>query len=258
MTTPALEIHEVHQSFRSGFWMKSVPILNGITFSVPSRSIFGFLGANGAGKTTLIHLIAGIARPRSGSLRVFGYEAQTREARARIGYLPERPYFHEHLTGQQLLHYFGTLSGLSSKQLADRIPSVLSTVELKEARHQVLRTYSKGMLQRIGIAQAILHEPELLILDEPMSGLDPLGRKEVRDLIVNLASEGRTVFLSSHEIHDVEAICNHIAFIQKGRVTRYGSVLSLTGPPNIHSAIHQARPTLEHLFLKELQGDPHQ
>lgn len=226
MMTPAIELHQVHQSFRTGFWMKPTPILNGMSFSVPSHSIFGFLGANGAGKTTLIHLIAGLGRPRSGSLRVFGYEAHTREARARIGYLPERPYFHEHLTGQQLLQYFGSLSGLSSKHLTDRIPRVLSTVELKEARHQELRTYSKGMLQRLGIAQAILHDPELLILDEPMSGLDPVGRKEIRELIVHLASEGRTIFFSSHVIPDVEAICDQIAILQKGRVLHCGPLSS--------------------------------
>lgn len=219
-----LNIKDVNQSFRVGFWMRPSQVLHDVTLAVPERSVFGFLGANGAGKTTLIHLIVGLRRPKSGTVEVGGHLSITPEARAKIGYLPERPYFHEHLSGDGLLRYMGTLSGLSSKQLSDRIPKVLSTVGLADARALELKNYSKGMLQRIGIAQAILHDPEILVLDEPMSGLDPLGRKEMRELILQLASEGRTIFFSSHVIPDVEAICDQVAMIKKGRMLGAGPI----------------------------------
>ncbi|MGZ3689225.1 MAG: ABC transporter ATP-binding protein [Bdellovibrionota bacterium] len=219
-----LEINGVNQVFRSGFWMRRVQVLFDVHLKVPEKSIFGFLGANGAGKTTLIHLITGLREPTSGTVRVAGFDAHSREARSKIGYLPERPYFYEHLTGEGLLRYFGTISGMNSSRLQSRIPKVLSVVGMKEARRVELRKYSKGMLQRIGIAQAILHDPEFLVLDEPMSGLDPLGRKEIRELISQLAGEGRTVFFSSHVIPDVEAICDQVALIQKGKLLGCGPI----------------------------------
>ncbi|MDR3608028.1 MAG: ABC transporter ATP-binding protein [Oligoflexia bacterium] len=219
-----LEISHVEQVFRSGFWMARTQVLHDVSLSVPERSIFGFLGANGAGKTSLIHLIVGIRRPTAGTIKLRGEETWRLEQKARIGYLPERPYFHEHLTGESLLRFFGALSGMSRLQIAARIPVVLSAVGMTAARKIELRKYSKGMLQRIGIAQAILHDPEFLVLDEPMSGLDPLGRKEMRELILSLASEGRTIFFSSHVIPDVEAICDRVALIQKGRLVGCGSI----------------------------------
>ncbi len=224
-----LEISHVNQCFRVGFWMKQVQVLHDVSFSIPERSIYGFLGANGAGKTTLIQLIVGLRKPTSGTIRVRGSESFTPEARARIGYLPERPYFHEHLTGEGLLYYFGALSGIPRSHVSARIPKVLSAVGMSHARKLELKKYSKGMLQRIGIAQAILHDPEFLVLDEPMSGLDPLGRKEMRELIIRLAAEGRTIFFSSHVIPDVEAICDQVALIQKGRLIGCGSVGEFLG-----------------------------
>lgn len=222
--TPLLEVTQVDQFYRSGFWLKRVQVLHGVSLAVPSGSIFGFLGANGAGKTSLIQLIVGLRKPSGGSVRVGGADATSAAARARMGYLPERPYFHEHLTGEGLLHYFGALSGMKRTQVRDRIPEVLAAVGMSEAGKTELRKYSKGMLQRIGIAQAILHDPEFLVLDEPMSGLDPLGRKEMRELILKLASEGRTIFFSSHVIPDVEAICDQVALIQKGRILGCGPI----------------------------------
>ena len=219
-----LEVKQVNQVFRTGFWLKPVQILHGVDLSVPRGSIFGFLGANGAGKTTLIHLIAGLRSPRSGTVTISGLPVASREARAKIGYLPERPYFHEHLTGEGLLRYFGALSGMSSRDISRRVPEVLRAVGMEHARGRELKRYSKGMLQRIGIAQSIIHDPELLVLDEPMSGLDPVGRKEMRELILKLAGEGKTVFFSSHVIPDVEAICDEIAVIEKGRIVSQGPV----------------------------------
>lgn len=203
--------------------MRPTEILSDVSLSVPEHSIFGFLGANGAGKTTLIHLIVGLRRPVTGEVRLRGHFAASREARMQIGYLPERPYFYEHLTGEGLLYYFGALSGMKRAAVTSRIPQVLSRVGMERARKVELRRYSKGMLQRIGIAQAILHDPEFLVLDEPMSGLDPVGRKEIRELILDLAREGRAIFFSSHVIPDVEAICDRVAVIQKGRIIKHGS-----------------------------------
>ncbi len=217
-----LEVTEVDQSFRVGFWLRRVQILHDICLTVPERSIFGFLGANGAGKTTLIHLITGLRKPSRGQVRILGHEASSAEAKSRMGYLPERPYFHEHLTGDGLLKYFGALAGLSRAAILSRIPVVLSAVGMKHAQHVELKRYSKGMLQRIGIAQALIHDPEFLVLDEPMSGLDPLGRKEMRELILQLSTEGRTVFFSSHVIPDVEAICDQVALLQKGHLLGCG------------------------------------
>jgi ABC-2 type transport system ATP-binding protein len=219
-----VEVSQVDQIYYSGFWMRPVQVLHGVSLSVRPKSVFGFLGANGAGKTTLIQLLVGLRRPKAGTIRVCGHAADSVEARSRLGYLPERPYFQEHLTGEGLLRYYGALSGLDRARIDKRIPEALAVVGLERARKIELRRYSKGMLQRIGIAQAILHEPELLVLDEPMSGLDPFGRREIRDLIRSLAQAGHTVFFSSHVIPDVEAVCDEVAFIEKGRIGHHGKI----------------------------------
>jgi ABC-2 type transport system ATP-binding protein len=224
-----LEIEAVQQRFRTGFWMTHVQILHDVSLQVPEKSIFGFLGANGAGKTTLIHLIAGLHKPSAGKISLRGELSTSTSARSKIGYLPERPYFYEHLTGEQFLNYFGKLSGMKRLALRERIPKVLARVGMSAARQVELRKYSKGMLQRIGIAQAILHEPEFLVLDEPMSGLDPIGRKEIRELIISLSQEGKTVFFSTHVIPDVEAICDQVALIQKGRIKGCGPIKNFLG-----------------------------
>ncbi|MBC7691111.1 MAG: ABC transporter ATP-binding protein [Methylotenera sp.] len=222
-----LEISNVVQTFRTGFWMKNVTVLHDVSFTIPDRSVFGFLGANGAGKTTLIALMVGLRQPTSGTVKLKGIDCYDPKAKAKVGYLPERPYFHDHLTGENLLKYFGALSGMSSRQIEARTVQVLKQVGMSHARKLELKKYSKGMLQRIGIAQAILHEPEFLVLDEPMSGLDPVGRKEIRELITQLAHDGHTVFFSSHVIPDVEAICDRVALIQKGKLLACGSIHDL-------------------------------
>jgi ABC-2 type transport system ATP-binding protein len=219
-----LSINNVRQSFHSGFWLKRVEVLKGISFDVPRRSVFGFLGPNGAGKTTLIHLITGIKKPSAGSITLDGTDCHEKVAKKKIGYLPERPYFYEHLTGEGLLKYFGRLTGMRDEDILSRVPKVLASVGMEHARMLELKRYSKGMLQRIGIAQALIHEPDFLVLDEPMSGLDPVGRKEIRELILQLAREGRTIFFSSHVIPDVEAICDSVAMIRKGEMIGCGKV----------------------------------
>ena len=242
-----VEIQGVDQSFRAGFWMKRTQILHDIHLRIPERSIFGFLGANGAGKTTLIHLMVGLKRPVRGQVRVFGLDASTPEARARLGYLPERPYFYDHLKGDDLLQYFGALSGMKRSMVLSRIPAIMAAVGMSEARQVELRRYSKGMLQRIGIAQALIHDPEFLILDEPMSGLDPVGRKEIRELIVRLASEGRTIFFSTHIIPDVEAICDQVALIRKGKMVGSGSIQELLSPAGSQTELTWSGPESKEL-----------
>jgi ABC-2 type transport system ATP-binding protein len=256
-----LEIRNIQQWFRTGFWLKPATILHGVSLDVPEGSITGFVGPNGAGKTTLIHIITGIRRPRSGTATWKGIPMHQRAGRARIGYLPERPYFHEHLTGRQLLHYFGRLSGLSDGAIAERAPRLLSRVGLNPAGDRPLRTYSKGMLQRIGIAQALIHEPELLILDEPMSGLDPLGRAEMKQLIHELGSEGRTVFFSSHIIPDVEAVCDRVALIDQGRIVKSGRLSELVsqqdGTTRVRFSFIDASPVRSFPFEVVSEADGH-
>jgi len=258
---PLVEIQNVHQSFRIGFWMQRKQVLEDIHLTIPEGSIFGFLGANGAGKTTLIHLIIGLRNPTQGSVKVFGKNATHPEAKLHLGYLPERPYFYDHLTGEQLLYYFGFLSGMKRSAIKNRITSVLEAVGMLEARHLELRRYSKGMLQRIGIAQALIHDPQFLVLDEPMSGLDPIGRKEIRELILKLASEGRTIFFSTHIVPDVEAICNRVALIKKGKIVKIGSMEELLYSGQIQTEVNWSGVKPEILlqqsgfqFQKEIAG----
>lgn len=203
-------------------------ILENVTLDVQAGRVTGFLGANGAGKTTLIHLIVGIRRPLAGQVLIFGSPTADKRSRARIGYLPERPYFYEHLTGERTLRYFGELSAMPKPELKPRIAEVLEIVGLSHAARRELRHYSKGMLQRIGIAQAILHRPDLLVLDEPMSGLDPLGRREIRLLIERLHAQGVTIFFSSHVVSDVEAVCDDVVAIEGGRIIGAGPIAEMS------------------------------
>jgi ABC-2 type transport system ATP-binding protein len=217
-----IEIKNIVQVFRQGFWLKSIQVLFDVSFSVKKNTILGFVGPNGAGKTTLINLMTGLRSPTSGSIKINGFDSTSTEARFCFGYLPERPYFQDFLTGEQFLHFMGTLSKMNKDKIKENIPKVLEIVGMSHAAKKELKQYSKGMLQRIGIAQAILHDPELVIFDEPMSGLDPLGRKEIRNLIQKLHENGKTVFFTSHIIADVEALSHDVALIQKGKITAFG------------------------------------
>ncbi len=202
--------------------MKSQAVLKNVSFSLRDQRITGFLGVNGAGKTTLIHSMVGLRKPTQGEVLIGGQSVQLKEARKGLGYLPERPYFPEHLTAEAFLKYLGTLSDLSRAEIAKNTDLVLDRVGILHAKRRELREFSKGMLQRLGLAQAILHDPRVLILDEPMSGLDPIGRKEVRELILELGRSGHLVFFSSHVISDVEAICDDVICIHEGQIVRSG------------------------------------
>ncbi|MEK7760963.1 MAG: ABC transporter ATP-binding protein [Nitrospirota bacterium] len=208
-------------------WQKTATVLSDVSFTVKQGEIFGFLGHNGAGKTTTMKILLGLLRGTSGSVEVLGAPAGEVEVHARIGYLPESPYFYDYLTAEEFLKFYGRLAKLSLTILRERVPELLQRVGLEEARHRQLRKFSKGMLQRIGLAQAMIHDPELVILDEPMSGLDPMGRKEVRDLILSLRDQGKTVFFSTHILSDVEMICDRVGILAKGKVFALGRIEDL-------------------------------
>jgi ABC-2 type transport system ATP-binding protein len=196
--------------------------------TVEQGEIFGFLGPNGAGKTTTLKLLMGLVFPTAGSARILGRDWTDPDIKAQIGFLPEHPYFYDYLTAHELLSYYAQLSGVPAKQRTQRIEEVLQRVGLKDVKGVQLRKFSKGMLQRAGIAQAILHDPKVVFLDEPMSGLDPMGRREVRDLIEQLKHEGKTVFFSTHILSDAEVLCDRVAIIYKGELRGVGAVADLT------------------------------
>jgi len=223
-------VDRITKSYPTGFWRKRVRVLSDLSFSVSRNEIVGFLGPNGAGKTTTIKILNRLAFPDSGTVTVFGEEGGLRPAtRRRIGFMPEHPYFYEYLTGKEFLSLCGHLNSMSRSAIRERSRTILSRVGLSGAEDTAIRKYSKGMMQRLGLAQALLHDPELVILDEPMSGLDPMGRMEVRNLIRELKSSGKTVFFSSHIISDVEALCDRVVMLYKGRKVAEGRVEDLVG-----------------------------
>jgi ABC-2 type transport system ATP-binding protein len=232
----AIEILGLEKTYSVGFWRKRPKLaLRPLTLSVEYGEIFGFLGPNGAGKTTTLKMLMGLVFPSNGTARILGMELDDPRMKAQIGFLPEHPYFYDYLTGRELLKYYGRLSGVDPKQLSRKTDAALERVGLRDAANLQLRKFSKGMLQRVGIAQAILHDPKLVFLDEPMSGLDPMGRREVRNLIEELKREGKTVFFSTHILSDAEALCDRVAIIHLGELRRVGSVVELTA--SVHSKV---------------------
>src|SRR5712664_3002140 len=225
----AIEILGLEKTYMVGFWRKRPKrALHPLHLAVEQGEIFGFLGPNGAGKTTTLKLLMGLVFPTSGSARLLGRDWTDPEVKAQIGFLPEQPYFYDYLTAHELLQYYGQLSGVATKELSHRVRQVLKQVGLPDAGGVQLRKFSKGMLQRVGIAQAILHDPKVVFFDEPMSGLDPMGRREVRDLMEQLKHEGKTEFFSTHILSDSEALCDHVAIINKGELRGVGAVADLT------------------------------
>lgn len=225
----AIEILDLEKTYRVGFWRaRPKRALQPLRFTVEEGEIFGFLGPNGAGKTTTLKILMGLVFPTAGTARILGREWTDPEVKAQIGFLPEQPYFYDYLTAHELLDYYGQLSGVPAKDRKRRAEEVLALVGLSDVKGVQLRKFSKGMLQRAGIAQAILHNPRLVFFDEPMSGLDPLGRREVRDLMSQLRDQGKTVFFSTHILSDAEALCDRVAIIHKGELRGVGAVEDLT------------------------------
>jgi ABC-2 type transport system ATP-binding protein len=226
-----IEIIDLTKDYEVGFLKKrKVRALDQLNLEVRRGEIFGFLGPNGAGKTTTLKLLMRLIYPTQGSARILGHPIDDVSTRARVGYLPENPYFYDYLSGRELLEYTGALFGIPTEKARARGKELLQLVglDLDRANRQ-LRKYSKGMLQRIGIAQALVNDPEIVFMDEPMSGLDPIGRREVRDLLLSLRTQGKTVFFSSHILSDVEALCDRAAILSRGKLVRCGTVNELTG-----------------------------
>ncbi|HEY8494457.1 MAG TPA: ABC transporter ATP-binding protein [Myxococcota bacterium] len=217
------------KDFRPGFGLRRKRVLHGISFRVLENEIFGFVGPNGAGKTTALKVLMGLIHPTAGRARILGHDISETEFRRHVGFLPENPYFYDHLTAREILRFYARLCGLTGRAMDRRVDMLLEWVDLTHAADARLRTYSKGMLQRVGIAQALVHDPAVVFLDEPMSGLDPIGRKEIRDLILRLHHEGKTVFMNTHILSDVETICDRVAIIVKGVIRYEGRIASFLG-----------------------------
>jgi ABC-2 type transport system ATP-binding protein len=216
----AIEIRDLHVSFRSR--RRTISVLDGVSLTVPAGTVLGFIGPNGAGKTTTMHVLLGFIRPTSGEARIFGTDVQQSIARQRIGYLPENPDTYRFLTGRELLEIAGNLFHITGAALKRRVDEVLDEVGLRDAAQRRVGSYSRGMLQRIGLAQALINDPDLIILDEPTSGLDPVGRLAIRQTIGRMRDRGKTVFFSSHEMSEVELVCDSVAMLLDGKVIAEG------------------------------------
>jgi len=229
VSEPIVHVEGVVKDFRAGFGLRRKRVLHGISFGVREGEIFGFVGPNGAGKTTTLKVLMGLIRATAGRATILGCDVRETAFRRYVGFLPENPYFYDYLTGREILRFYARLSGVSKARRDDRVEELLGWVGLTHAADARLRTYSKGMLQRIGIAQALVHDPQVVFLDEPMSGLDPIGRMEVRELILRLRSEGKTVFMNTHILTDVEMVCDRVAIIVNGRICHEGAINSFLG-----------------------------
>ncbi len=240
----AIETQNLVVTFQSG--RRKVEALKGLSLSVKEGTVFGFLGPNGAGKTTTMHVLLGFVEAASGSAHLFGEDVRESIARRRIGYLPEHPETYNFLTGRELLKMAGQLFDLRGAALRDRVGALLRQMDLEDAADRKIATYSRGMMQRIGLAQALVNDPDLVILDEPTGGLDPLGRMDVRRIISDLRDRGKTVFFSSHELSEVETVCDHIAILARGRLVVEGAADRLVKPGE----------SLEHYFLQMVRFQP--
>jgi ABC-2 type transport system ATP-binding protein len=218
-----------------------------LSLEILEGEVFGFLGPNGAGKTSTMQVLLGFQPPTRGSASIYGVDVQQPIARRRIGYLPEMTYYYKFLSAEELLRFYGRIFGIARKELESRIDAVLKLVEMEPARKALIKSYSKGMQQRVGLAQALINNPDLLILDEPTSGLDPIGRMKVREIIQRLKNEGKTVFFSSHELGEVETVCDRVAIINKGELKVEGSVSDL---------VEKHKANLEQIFLKIIGYEP--
>lgn len=224
----AVQVQDLRKSFSGGLFARNVDALRGVTFDVPRGQIFGLLGPNGAGKTTIIKILLGIVRASGGKAMLLGHPAGDRYGRRNVGYLPENLLIPRHQNALMALEYYGRLSGMDYSDIKRRGAELLEKVGLQARKKESVKQFSKGMRQRLGLAQALLHDPELLILDEPTDGLDPVGRSQVRDIMRELSDEGRTVFVNSHLLQEVELICNHVAILNKGELKYSGSIDDFT------------------------------
>ena len=245
---PIVEIKDLRVEFRSRALGQATKVaVDGLNLSVHQGEVFGFLGPNGAGKTTTMNVLLGFVNATSGTARLFGVDVRQPIARQRIGYLPELTYYYKFLTAEELLRFYARAFGMKRRETEQRIDELIKLVELEPARKRLIKSYSKGMQQRVGLAQALINNPDLLILDEPTSGLDPIGRMKVREIIQRLKNEGKTVFFSSHELGEVETVCDRVGILHQGQLKVAGRVSDL---------MNQYQANLEQIFLQIIGYQP--
>jgi len=248
-----LEMSNLTKVFRVGFLGRKVTAVTDLNLDIRNNEIFGFLGPNGAGKTTTIKMILRLIHPTRGEIKILGRPNSDVKIRSKIGFMPENPYFYDYLTAGEFLRFYGQLMNISHRDRDQKAKELLNLVGLKDAENTQLRKFSKGMIQRVGIAQALLNDPELVILDEPMSGLDPVGRKEIRDIILDMKSKGKTVFFSTHILPDVEMICDRVGIIRNGHLSAVGTLSEILGP-SVKGVEITARDIKDESALKGVTG----
>ena len=251
LDVPAIELRGLVKDFSVGLRGMKLRAVDDLSLRVPAGQVFGLLGPNGSGKSTTIKIILGLLEPTAGGCRVFGVPSAQVEARVDVGYLPESPYFYRHLSGRELVRFYARMCGLAGAKLAPRVAEVIDWVGLTEAADRLVGTYSKGMLQRIGLAQALVHDPRLVILDEPTSGVDPVGAAAISELILQLKAQGKTVLITSHLLTQIEDICDRVAILDRGRLILEGAVCDLVGRAERQALIVEKLSPSE---LQELRG----
>ena len=251
LDVPAIELRGLVKDFSVGLRGMKLRAVDDLSLRVPAGQVFGLLGPNGSGKSTTIKIILGLLEPTAGGCRVFGVPSAQVEARVDVGYLPESPYFYRHLSGRELVRFYARMCGLAGAKLAPRVAEVIDWVGLTEAADRLVGTYSKGMLQRIGLAQALVHDPRLVILDEPTSGVDPVGAAAISELILQLKAQGKTVLITSHLLTQIEDICDRVAILDRGRLILEGAVCDLVGGAERQALIVEKLSPAE---LQELRG----
>jgi len=279
---PAVAIENLVKEFRTSFKRKPLRAVNGVSIRIMPGEVYGLIGPNGSGKSTTMKALLGLVAPTAGRCAIFGKDSLQVDSRNDVGFLPENPYFYKHLSGEETLAFYGKLCGIKGARLKERISELLELVDLEGARHRRIGGYSKGMLQRIGLAQAMIQDPRLLILDEPTAGVDPVGSRQIRDLILRLRERGITVFLCSHLLEQVQEVCDHVGIIFEGKMIREGRLEDLiaiedqteiilkdadealvakirdlvTTSGGKTTIVREGRPktTLERLFLRETIG----
>jgi ABC-2 type transport system ATP-binding protein len=279
---PAVEIRNLVKEFKTSFRRKPLRAVDDVSIRIMPGEVYGLIGPNGSGKSTTMKALLGLVAPSSGQCSIYGRDSLKVDSRDEVGFLPENPYFYKHLSGAEALRFYGKLCGLGGRKLKDRVGELLALVDLEGARDRRLGGYSKGMLQRIGLAQALVQEPRLVILDEPTAGVDPLGSRQIRDLILKLRERGITVFLCSHLLEQVQEVCDRVGIIFRGKMVREGKLEDLIAiedqseivlrdaPPELLEKIKalvestpgasvvktgKPRTTLERLFLREISED---
>lgn len=280
--TPAVEIRNLVKDFTTSFRRKPLRAVDGVSLRIMPGEVYGLIGPNGSGKSTTMKALLGLVAPTAGGCAIFGRDSLKVDSRNDVGFLPENPYFYKHLSGAETLRFYGKLCGLGGRVLEDRVGEMLALVDLEGARDRRVGGYSKGMLQRIGLAQALIQEPRLVILDEPTAGVDPVGSRQIRDLILKLRERGITVFLCSHLLEQVQEVCDHVGIIFQGRMIREGrledliaiedqtevvlkdanpellekiSALVAASPGSSMVRTGKPRTTLERLFLREIREE---